>query len=614
MRSDVNPFNIKLVKGKNLKYIKDAPAGKTALTMFRSVKRRERILYILHWVSGGLLALVEVFGLSLIAGLLLLQSISQALWLIVVYSISIGLLRLIMTQSDVIAYTPLNNIRGDYFLKTLFATTTMDLKYFEDPVFQDEKDTAEEATRTNEAGLEGIYHRLFPLGADLFAWLALGSVMATLRWWLFPLSLLPIVLYILIAEEVVRRQNVRRTERQSVQRQVSTYAWVSSDFRYGKDVRLYHLKDALLEYFAREIERLKRILEWHYRIDSWGYGLSFVAIVLIDGLILYLLVQSRFAGMPLERFILYLGTMTTMSLAMLRLSQSISFVMTEFRLVRRYFGFVEANWSSASDENQQTLSEAPSIRFEDVSFAYPNTDKTVIDRVSFTIDAGERIALVGINGAGKTTLMKLLMGLYRPDQGRILINGIDYHQYSAADLRQMFAVVFQEVEPLAVSIAQHVSCQYDGFDYPRIQRALERAGIWEKVASLDKQMDSMLLKVVDEEGVIFSGGENQKLMIARALYREDAKIMVMDEPTAALDALAEAAIYRDFDQLMEGLTGIFISHRLASTQFCDEIILLDGGRVLERGTHQELLATGGVYSQMYQTQKKYYQEDADETV
>ncbi len=589
-------------------YIKEAPSASSARQMFSRVRTRERILYLFHWLSGGALSLTEVFGLSMIAGLLSDGSLSQALLLIIFYALLLGFLRIVMIQTDAMAFAPFNSIRGDYFLKSLLVMTSMDLKYFENPSFQDEIDIAERAISNNLEGLEGIYHKFFPLGADVVSWIVLGAVMATLRPWLFPLYLVPVVIYVAVTRWVSSRQNTRRAERQSSERKNNVYSRSASDFKYGKDSRLYNLRQLLLQRFTDEIEKLREILTWHYRLDVLGFSISFVAIILVDLLSFYLLILARTDGISLEKFVLYLSALTAMSLIMLRLAQSITFLFKEFRDVRRYFGYINGNWSSASGSYEQELTKAPSIRFENVSFSYPNTDKKVIDNVSFTLEAGKKVALVGINGAGKTTLMKLLMGLYRPDSGHIYIDGIDYHAFSLSDMRKIFAVVFQEVEPLSITIAQHVSCKYEDIDRQKVERALRRAGIWKKVESLEKGMDSMLLKVVDEKGVIFSGGENQKLMIARALYREEAKIMVMDEPTAALDALAEAEIYREFDSIMHGLTGFFISHRLASTQFCDEILLMDEGRIAERGTHRELMESGGIYHKMYETQKKYYQE------
>ena len=179
-------------------------------------------------------------------------------------------------------------------------------------------------------------------------------------------------------------------------------------------------------------------------------------------------------------------------------------------------------------------------------------------------------------------------------------------------LYSLFGVVFQEVQPLALTIAENVAAADTDIDRDRVVENLKKAGLWEKVSSLPKGIDSPMLKVIEEDGVVLSGGENQKLAIARALYREGARMMIMDEPTAALDALAEERIYREFDAILSGKTALFISHRLASTRFCDRIILLNGGRIAQQGTHDELMEEEGLYRTMFLTQGKYYQDKNEE--
>jgi ABC-type multidrug transport system fused ATPase/permease subunit len=248
------------------------------------------------------------------------------------------------------------------------------------------------------------------------------------------------------------------------------------------------------------------------------------------------------------------------------------------------------------------------VEFEHVSFKYPNANKYVFEDLSFRIEPSEKLALVGVNGAGKTTIVKLLTGLYRPTSGRILINDIDYTQFSIEDLHKLFGVVFQDIEPLAVTIKENIAASSSDIDEKRVEMALRQVGLWDKISQYEKGIDQMLLKIIDEDGAVLSGGENQKLMIARAIYRSGTQMIIMDEPTAALDALAEEKIYREFDQIMQGKTALFISHRLASTLFCDRILLLDGGKMVEEGTHDELLSHDGLYAHMFKTQGKYYQE------
>jgi ABC-type multidrug transport system fused ATPase/permease subunit len=240
-----------------------------------------------------------------------------------------------------------------------------------------------------------------------------------------------------------------------------------------------------------------------------------------------------------------------------------------------------------------------------MSFKYPNTERYIFKNLDLTIEKGEKLAVVGVNGAGKSTLVKLLTGLFDPTEGEILVNGIPTTSYSRAELFSMFSAVFQDVNTLAYTIRENVACTQHNADDERVLDALKRAGLFEKVEGYEKGLDQMLLKIIDEGGTELSGGEAQKLAIARALYK-DANMVVMDEPTAALDALAEAAIYESFNDLIKGKTAIFISHRLASTKFCDNIAFFDGDGLKEYGTHDALMQKCGAYYDMFTVQGKYY--------
>jgi ATP-binding cassette subfamily B protein/ATP-binding cassette subfamily C protein len=248
------------------------------------------------------------------------------------------------------------------------------------------------------------------------------------------------------------------------------------------------------------------------------------------------------------------------------------------------------------------------IVLDHVTFRYPGTDVDIYKDFSFTIHSGERLAIVGVNGAGKTTLVKLICGLYEPTEGHIYVNGVDIRDWKKKTLYDLYSTVFQDFNILAFTLRENVTCTGGEADDARVIEALERVGLGKKLASLDRGLDQMMLKVVDENGTDFSGGERQKLAIARALYK-NAPMVIMDEPTAALDALAEAEIYENFSTLVQGKTAIYISHRLASTIFCDKIALFDKDGVKEYGTHEELMAKKGMYYDMFVVQGKYYQEE-----
>lgn len=252
------------------------------------------------------------------------------------------------------------------------------------------------------------------------------------------------------------------------------------------------------------------------------------------------------------------------------------------------------------------------IEFDHVSYRYVGSEKDVIKDLCFHIEKGERIALVGMNGAGKTTCVKLLCELIEPTQGRILINGIPSIEYDRREYYKLFSTVFQEINPFPASIRENITGRIKGEeDTERVKKCLSLAGLWTRVEELPQKLDTLLVKELDERAVNLSGGEQQRLLLARALYKE-APVLVLDEPTAALDPISESNIYQKYFELTKNNTSIFISHRLASTRFCDRILFLEGGQIVESGTHEQLLALGGKYAEAFNVQSRYYQENPEE--
>ena len=245
------------------------------------------------------------------------------------------------------------------------------------------------------------------------------------------------------------------------------------------------------------------------------------------------------------------------------------------------------------------------IELRDVTFRYPGAERSVFSHLNLTLHPGEKLAVVGANGAGKTTLVKLLCGVYDPDEGAVLLDGVDIREFNRRDYYRLFGAVFQDFSLLAGEVAENVSSFDQEMDMNRVRECVEKTGLGGKIESLPKGYHTHLCKEVYEDAPEFSGGELQRLMMARLLYR-DSPVMILDEPTAALDALAESDIYQKYRDLAKGKSSVFISHRLASTRFCDRIILLEGGRVAEEGTHEELLSMGGGYARLFEIQSRYY--------
>jgi len=246
-----------------------------------------------------------------------------------------------------------------------------------------------------------------------------------------------------------------------------------------------------------------------------------------------------------------------------------------------------------------------------VCFSYNPENGNVLNNFNLDIKPGEKIALVGVNGAGKTTIVKLLCGFYAPDSGEILISGIDIKNFRREELYRLFSAVFQDIMILPFTIAENVSMKSGRkTDKNLVWSCLEKAGLGEHIKTHEKGIDSKMLKNIDADGIMLSGGQQQKLLLARALYK-DAPILLLDEPTAALDPIAESEVYEKFNEMSQNKTAVYISHRLASTRFCDRIVFLKDGAASEIGTHWELMQKGGEYANMFEIQSHYYNKSSE---
>ena len=379
----------------------------------------------------------------------------------------------------------------------------------------------------------------------------------------------------------------------------------------AKDIRLYGIEN----WFPK---RMKQVYDRRIRINAniWGrmklMDISNAVFLVARDIVAYgLLIRQVLAGqLSVAEFTFFIGIISGFTAWLTEMVTNFSYL----RKAAIQQGYLRAYMEmddclmQGSGEELAPLSCPPSIEFRDVTFTYPETDKPVLEHLNLTIRPGQKIALVGANGAGKTTLVKLLTGLYRPDSGEILLGGRNIESYSQEEYFDLIGTVFQEPFLMAFSIEENIACcDEQQADHQRVCRCLQRAGLWERIERLPKGVKTPYTKELYEDGESFSGGEAQRLMLARALYK-DAPVMVLDEPTAALDPLAEAQMYAQYNDLTANKTSIFISHRLSSTQFCDRVLYLEGGKIVEDGTHQQLMALGGSYAKMFAYQAYYYQK------
>lgn len=383
--------------------------------------------------------------------------------------------------------------------------------------------------------------------------------------------------------------------------------WELENFRFGKDVRIYGAADTLIKKYTNQT---KRIIAFNEDKENNKYPLnildSAVTALRDFGTYLYLGALAIFGKITV-------GTFSQLVTAGGTLNASIQGAIFGYQdIVKRCNYAYEVvklmeypPMLQKGNRRVENLKTPHSIEFRNVSFSYPNTGVQVLKNVSINIKAGERLSIVGLNGAGKTTFIKLLCRLYDADEGEILIDGVNIREYDYDEYMKLFSVVFQDFRLLSFTAKDNILLGTEDTN-EAVDTMFEKVGLLDKINSLPKGRDTMMFREFDRDGVQLSGGEQQKLAIARALYK-DAPVVILDEPTAALDPVAEYEIYCKFNELVGGKTAVYISHRLSSCKFCDRIAVFSEGTIKELGTHDELVnCDGGIYSKMFHAQAQYY--------
>lgn len=381
----------------------------------------------------------------------------------------------------------------------------------------------------------------------------------------------------------------------------------------GKDIRMYRMDKWFLGMFHGLIDRVCALID-RQQTGYMAAGMAEDLLTFARSMVVYgWLVREMAAGnMTIPSFLLYVGIVAGFGAWMNGLFGAWRQILENEKLMDDYRDFMDFGVVEEGRQAPGRPGRTHEIRFEHVCFRYEGSGEDTIRDLNLTIRPGERLALVGPNGAGKTTLIKLLCGLYRPTSGTVYLDGRDIQSLDQRAVFREFAVVFQDVFAFSFPLSDNVSCVDCGReDSERLRGSLEKAGLWERVQALPKGARTFMNKDLDEAGVTLSGGEVQKLMLARALYK-DAPMVILDEPTAALDPIAESEMYERYDELVQGRTAVFISHRLSSTRFCDRILFLENGRITEEGTHGELMQRGGAYAELFSIQARYYKEQKTE--
>lgn len=493
-------------------------------------------------------------------------------------------------------------------------TLGMEYEALETPEMLDRLQKAKRATAGDWQGVQGMMTYMQVMGVQIISVTIAVAIMTTFNPWII------FIIVVLSFAQFLFFDYIRKKDKKEMWdammphwRKLEYMENVTTDFSYAKDIRLFGMQKYLakkqIDVYDEELRHwIKSRQYWIYN-TIFAHGISLLRQLIIIGWLVYSVV---FNGLSIGNFTLYTASAAAFSNAINEILQALSALRERSAHTDDYRSFMDI---PSADDKAQTIPIPPAdkytFEFKNVSFKYRGQEKYALKNVNLTLHAGEKLAVVGLNGAGKSTFIKLLLRLYDVTEGCILMNGTDIRKFDRKEYYELFAPAFQDVMVFAFPVAENVSMKEPfNTDKAEAEKMLRLAGLGEKLDKLEKGVDTELLKVLYDDGVDLSGGEKQKLALARALYKKS-KIIVLDEPTAALDALAEFRLYQSFNELVGDRTAVYISHRLSSTRFCDRVAMFKDGEMVEIGTHDSLMEADGAYADMFRVQAQYYVEDKD---
>ena len=469
-----------------------------------------------------------------------------------------------------------------------------------------------ECVSSNNQATEAVWETLVTLLTDGIGFLIYLRLLTAVP---------PILIVVILATAAVgylsrRRVNgyryLHREEEAEYERQMDYLFDQAKDLGAAKDIRIFGMKSWLEELYAKA---MAAYMAFQGKAQNASLRAEFADLVLIflrNGVVYaYLIYMVLQQNLEVAEFLLLFSAAGGFSEWVSGLLEGFGTLYKQsldLSTVRECLEYAEP---FRFEGGVPIPAGAAEIRLENVSFRYPGASENTLKNLNLTLHPGEKLAVVGLNGAGKTTLVKLISGLLDPTEGRVLLDGKDIQEFNRSEYYTLFSAVFQDFSLLAGTVAANVAQNEEKINRPLVKNCLEKAGLREKIEALPDAYETCLNRQVYEDALLLSGGETQRLMLARALYK-DAPFTILDEPTAALDPIAESELYQKYHELTKNKSSIYISHRLASTRFCDRIIMIGDGGICEEGTHEELIRRGGKYAKLYEVQSKYYKEGDEE--
>ena len=471
------------------------------------------------------------------------------------------------------------------------------------------EEQTQRATSGNDDAAEHIWHTLTELLANLGGFAVYLLLLCRLSRFLILLVVLTAAADFFVSHYINEWEYRHRDEREQYDKELHYFLDKPRQVQLAKEIRVFGLAPWLRELREKSLRALAAFVVRREKTCLWANAADVVLTFMRNGIAYaYLIRQTLVQGWPASTFLLYFTAVSGAAAWVTGILTQCSQLHKEsidLSRVQEYLHIPEPFRFAGG--LQPPAADGYELRLENVSFRYPGTDKDILKQMNLTIRPGERLAVVGLNGAGKTTMVMLLCGFYDPTEGRVLLNGQDIRKFDRSAYYRLFSAVFQGFSILDTTIAECVAQTAENIDREKVERCLAQAGLTQAIAQFPQGINTHFGRDVYLDGVQLSGGQTQRLMLARALYK-DGPVLILDEPTAALDPIAENDIYQKYSDMTAGKTSVFISHRLASTRFCDRILFIADGGIAEEGTHQELLAKGGAYAELFAVQSRYYQE------
>lgn len=535
------------------------------------------------------------------------QRISRLIFLVSVVVIGNGVLNLINRWMGTIVEIKNNEIINGFDLHLGKKIMDMDFEKVEDPEVLNLKEKALFPIH-NQGVLWQMIESTVSIATQILTIIGLIAVISTLNILIVLLIIGIVLLNSFIFKKSQEAQYKFYGDLIPLNRAFQYYGEITMDFSMGKDIRLYDISPLIMGKVENYNRTNIRGFEKMFKTIGKYNGLNQVNVQIQMAVVYAYMTYKVFTGViGIGGFSMYISAANNFSNSVSELINKYINFRQMCRYLDLYLEFEQIKSSKVKDGRRLEDTNNCTIEFKNVSFKYPRSKDYTLKNVSITIEGKEKLSVVGLNGAGKTTFIKLLTRLYEPTEGEILLNGVNIKEYDYEEYMKLLSVVFQDFKLMAFSIKENIAFEKEAeVKDEKILEMLKKAGLEKDIAKLPKGIKTSIYKTFDEEGIEFSGGQSQKLAIARAIFK-DAPIVVLDEPTAALDPLAEYEIYSKFNELIGDKTTIYISHRLSSCKFCDKIAVFNKGQIVQYGTHEELIKQkNSQYEEMYTAQAQYY--------